>query len=70
MTALRLFGSLRAEEAAAKDDALRARIEKGLGILGSLQPATHLAGQTLADLFDQLAVITLAHRRVQVDQLN
>ena len=63
-----LFGC--AEEAGAVDDTLGSVIEKGAAVVGGFEASADLTGETFADHFDEGAVVALAHRGVEVDELD
>lgn len=58
------------EERAADNDALGSSGQDGLGACNSANATAYLAGETLADLLDERCIVTLAHGRVEVDELD
>ena len=59
-----------AEEAGAIDDAFCAGFQEDASVFGGFQAASDLAGEALADHFDEAAIVALAHRGIEVDELN
>ena len=65
-----VVSGLAAKKARPIDHPLCARFKEPLPVLCRAQAAPHLAGQPFADLLNQRAVVALAHRGVEVDQLH
>ena len=65
-----VYCALGREERRTDDDALRAGVEDLAGAVDRVNAAAGLHRQPLGDLLHQRGVVALAHRRVQVDQLD
>ena len=59
-----------AEEAGAVDDSLCAGFEENFAVFGGFEAAAYLAGEAFADHLDEAAVAALAHRGVEIDELD
>ena len=65
-----LVDAVRGEEGGAEDDAAGAGVEECAGVFGGAEAATDLAGEALAEHFDEGAVRALSHGGVEVDELD
>src|SRR5208283_2965834 len=63
-------GSLSREQRRADNHALRSRVEHLLRALDGMNAAARLHGQALRNLLDERRIISLPHRRVQIDELD